>query len=178
MHERRCVRAVARALLPAPALLHSPSPTSDLIKLPGPVTYLEHQQRRAPRLVAETKDRSGQQTHERRYVRVVRRLLLSAAALRPPCPTPSSSPRPRTPTATSAKARRAHGGRRRAAEHERRRRRTVAHASALRLRPPCLRRASGLVAVDVRGRRVGRRGRWAQRARGRGQEQVAEHEGP
>ena len=39
-----------------------------------------------------------------------------------------------------------------AAEHERQRGRTVARASAARLRPPWTRRASGLVAVDVRGR--------------------------
>ena len=68
------------------------------------------------------------------------------------------------------------GGQERAAEHEQRHGCAVSRTSALRLHPLCPQRASGLIAVGVRGcgekdglGRCGGRG-------GRGQEQVAEHE--
>ena len=80
-HERQHVHVVSHALLPTPALFHSPAATSNTVFLPIPPCTLESQQRRAQRLIADTNDQGEEQEHERRHVSVVPRALLPTPVL-------------------------------------------------------------------------------------------------
>ena len=119
-HERRCVRAVSRALLPVSAPLLSPAAPSDHVA--GQRARPRPQTSTATSPEARRVHGGRKRRAEARATVCLRRRSCSAArscplplarrALRPRRPTP----RPRTSTATSPEARRVHGGRRRAAD--------------------------------------------------------------